>query len=309
MRVTDSLMSQSFLRNLSANTTKMQKYQEQLSTLKEVNKPSDDPLRVSKILDLNNTVIQNDQYKTTINDAVQWTNVQDSALSSATKSLQRIKTLIQSSANDTMSHSDRQANKAEIESEINGVVDALNTNFGGRYVFAGMNTTELPFKVEKIDGEITGISYHGTKETAENINLSREIAPGVSIELNTDGNALMNEKGTTGSPDNLSSFFTDVLKALDADDTEKLSDLLDRADQQLENVVSNRAKTGAIFNRLEATLERNGSEKLNLKTMLSENQDIDLAEKFMQFTMEQTAYQASLSMGTKILQTNILNYL
>jgi len=35
-----------------------------------------------------------------------------------------------------MSHSDRQANKAEIESEIHGVVDALNTNFGGRYIFA-----------------------------------------------------------------------------------------------------------------------------------------------------------------------------
>ncbi|SEK21477.1 flagellar hook-associated protein 3 FlgL [Carnobacterium iners] len=309
MRVTDSLMSQSFLRNLSTNTKKMLKYQEQLSTQKEVNKPSDDPLRISKILDLNNTIIQNDQYKTTISDAVQWTNVQDSALSSTTKSLQRIKTLIQSSANGTMTHSDRQANKAEIESEIHGVVDALNTNFGGRYVFAGMNTTEVPFEVKSVDGEITEIIYSGTKETDGNTNLSREIAPGVSIELNTDGNALMNEKGTKEKPNNLGSFFNDVLKALDSDDTEELSGLLDRADQQLENVVSNRSKTGAIFNRLEATSERNNSEKLNLKTMLSENQDIDLAEKYMEFTMEQTAYQASLSMGTKILQTNILNYL
>lgn len=310
MRVTDSLMSQSFLRNLSTNTNNMMKYQEQLSTLKEVSKPSDDPLRVSKILDLNNTIIQNDQYKTTISDSIEWTNVQDSALSSATDSLQRIKTLIQSSVNDTMSHSDRQANKAEIESEIHGFVDALNTNFGGRYVFAGMNTTETPFKVEKSDaGDITAISYSGTKETEGNTNLSREIAPGVSIELSTDGNIFMNEKGTAASPDNISTFFTDVLSALDTDDTEKLSGLLDRADQQLENVVSNRAKTGAIFNRLESTLERNDSEKLNLKTILSENQDIDLAEKYMQFTMENTAYQASLSMGTKILQTNILDYL
>ncbi|WP_034552217.1 flagellar hook-associated protein FlgL [Carnobacterium funditum] len=310
MRVTDSLMSQSFLRNLSTNTSNMMKYQEQLSTLKEVNKPSDDPLRVSKILDLNNTIIQNDQYKTTINDAVQWTNVQDSALSSTTESLQRIKTLIQSSANDTMSHSDRQANKAEIESEIHGVVDALNTNFGGRYIFAGMNTTEVPFEVDTDDaGEITGIIYHGTKKSIVSANLSREIAPGVSIELNTDGNALMNEKGASDLPDNLGSFFNDVLKALDSDDTENLSGLLERADQQLENVVSNRAKTGAIFNRLESTLERNESEKLNLKTILSENQDIDLAEKYMEFTMEQTAYKASLSMGTQILQTNILDYL
>ncbi|MBT2731851.1 flagellar hook-associated protein FlgL [Carnobacterium sp. ISL-102] len=307
MRVTDSLMSKNFLRNLSANTENVMKYQNQLSTLKEVSKPSDDPLKVSKILDLNNSIIQNDQYKTTINDAVQWTNVQDSALSSATESMQRIKTLIQSSANDTLSHEDRQANKAEIESEIQGTVDALNTNFGGRYIFAGMNTTEKPFNVEKnADGKITGITYEGTKEG--NGNLSREIAPGVSVELNTDGRKFMNAQNTDGS-DNLGTFFSEVLTALDSDDTKKLSSLLDRADQEIENVVSNRAKTGSIYNRLNATLERNDSEKLNLKSMLSENQDIDLAEKYMEYTMESTAYQAALSMGTKILQTSILDYL
>lgn len=307
MRVTDSLMSKSFLRNLSANTANVMKYQNQLSTLKEVSKPSDDPLKVSKILDLNNSIIQNDQYKTTINDAIQWTNVQDSALSSATESMQRIKTLIQYSANGTLSSEDRQANKAEIESEIQGTVDALNTNFGGRYVFAGKNTTEKPFEVKKNDnGEITGITYSGTAEG--NGNLSREIAPGVSVELNTDGRNFMNAQNADGS-DNLGTFFSEVLTALDADDTGKLSSLLDRADQEIENVVSNRSKTGSIFSRLTATLERNDSEKLNLKTMLSENQDIDLAEKYMQFTMEKSAYQAALSMGTKILDTSILDYL
>lgn len=306
MRVTDSLMSKSFLRNLSANTEKVMKYQNQLSTLKEVSKSSDDPLKVSKILNLNNSLIQNDQYKTTINDAIQWTNVQDSALSSATASMQRIRTLIQSSANGTLGHEDRQANKVEIKSEIQGTVDALNTNFGGRYIFAGMNTTEKPFKVTSVDGEITGITYSGT--ATGNGNLSREIAPGVLVELNTDGRNLMNAQNADGS-DDLGTFFSDVLTALDADDTEKLAGLLGRADQEIENVVSNRSETGSIFNRLTATLERNNNEKLNLKTLLSENQDIDLAEKYMQLTMEKSAYQAALSMGTKILDTSILNYL
>lgn len=305
MRVTDSLMSKSFLRNLSANTANVMKYQNQLSTLKEVSKPSDDPLKVSKILDLNNSIIQNDQYKTTINDAIQWTNVQDSALSSATESMQRIKTLIQYSANGTLSSEDRQANKAEIESEIQGTVDALNTNFGGRYVFAGMNTTDKPFAIDKDGaGEITGITYNNDKDTGHG-NLSREIAPGVSVELSTDGRNFMN---TNGSED-LGTFFSKALKALDEDDTKELSNLLGRADQEIENIVSNRSKTGSIFNRLTATLERNDSEKLNLKTMLSENQDIDLAEKYMQFTMEKSAYQAALFMGTKILDTSILDYL
>jgi len=70
-----------------------------------------------------------------------------------------------------------------------------------------------------------------------------------------------------------------------------------------------RTEIGAIFNRFTSAKERNESEHLNLKSMLSDKQDVDLAEKFMEYQMEAMTYQASLSMGTRILQTNILDYL
>lgn len=319
MRVTDSYMSQSFLRNLSQNMKNVQKYNNQLSSNKEVSKPSDNPLLVSKIIDLNGSISQNEQYKTTINDAIDWTNVQDSALSNASGSLQRIRTLIQASANDSMNHSDRMVNKEEILSEVNTLVDALNTNFGGRYIFSGKNTTEVPFEVETdADGNITGLVYHGTTDQVDadgnrvpvNGNLSRAVAPGVTIELKTDGRYLLNEQGADADPDNLGTFFKDLMTALDNDDTEALAGgLLARVDKEIDNIVTNRAETGAIYNRLDSTKSRNETEKLNLQSMLSEKQDIDLAEKYMQYMMETVAYQSALAMGTKVLQTNILNYL
>lgn len=307
MRVTDSLMSQNFLRNLSTNAANVQKYQTQLSTLKEVSKSSDDPLRVSKILDLKGNITQNAQYKNTISTSINFTTVQDSALDSATQALQRIKTLTQSSASDTLSDEGRQANKAEIEEEINNYVNALNTKFGNQYLFAGKNTSEAPFEVESdTNGEFLGIKYNGTTDPADKGNLTREIAAGVTIELSTDGRAYLNEQ-TPG--DNIGTFFKDVLTALDKNDTKALSGLLTRADNEIDNVVNNRSKIGAIFNSLEATKDRNESEKLNLDSTLSENQDIDLAETYTQYMMEMTAYQSSMMMGTKILQTSILDYL
>ncbi|WP_192986230.1 flagellar hook-associated protein FlgL [Carnobacterium mobile] len=307
MRVTDSLMSQNFLRNLGINTKNVQKYQTQLSTLKQVSKSSDDPLRVSKILDLKSSITQNEQYKNTISTSIDFTNVQDSALDSATQALQRIKTLTQSSASDTLSDEGRQANKAEIEEEINNYVNALNTKFGNQYLFAGKNTSEAPFEVENdANGEFLGIKYNGTTDPADKGNLTREIAAGVTIELSTDGRAYLNEQ-TPG--DNIGTFFKDVLTALDKNDTKTLSGLLTRADNEIDNVVNNRSKIGAIFNSLEATKDRNESEKLNLDSTLSENQDIDLAETYTQYMMEMTAYQSSMMMGTKILQTSILDYL
>lgn len=310
MRVTNTLMTKSYMRNLNHNTEKVHTYQEQLSSLKEVNRPSDDPLTVSKIMDLNNSIIQNDQYRTTIEDAIDWTNVQDSALANATNSMHRIDTLIQSAANGIMTAEDREAIKSNIKGEMETLVDSLNTNFGGRYVFSGQQTTTPPFTiVEGEDGKFQGIQYReSVGET--NGNLPREISPGVTVELNTDGQGLMTIPGEDGELDNLSSFFQDVFTALDEQDTEALgSELMERADNMLENIVNTRSEIGAIFNRLESAKSRNESESLNLQSMLSKNQDVDVAEKFMQYSMEMVSYEASLQIGTRILQTNILNYL
>ena len=304
MRVTTRLMSNSYLRNLNRQTSKVQKYQHQLSSLKEVSKPSDDPLTVSKIMDLNNSIVQNDYYQTTIEDAIDWTNVQDAALGQATNALGRIQNLIQSAANGTMSEEDHLAIKYNIEGEIEAFVDALNTNFGGRFVFGGQATTTQPFEVDRTDeGQIIGI------KTPENTdNLEREVSPGVTVSLLTDGEKLVNNDDF-----NLNDFFGDVLKALDSDDPAELSklggDYLDTADKAFNNMVDKRAEVGAVFNRLEAAKSRNETESLNLKSMLSNKEDIDLAEKFMEYSMEMIAYESSLQMGTRILQTNILNYL
>ncbi|WP_208560888.1 flagellar hook-associated protein FlgL [Marinilactibacillus kalidii] len=303
MRVTNALMSKSFMRNLNNNMKNVYTYQEQLSTMQQVSRPSDDPLKVSKVLDLNNEIKQNDEYKTTINDSIDFANVQDSALGNATTSIQRIYTLTQQAANGTYNDQDRQAIKAEVENEIDTLMDSLNTSFGGRYIFAGNNTTTKPFTKEaSVDGAIPKVTYNGTAD-----NTSKEIARGVTIELKTDGSKLM-LTGEDGS--DLGTFFNDLLTALDSGDTEQLGgDLLSTVDKQMNNIINLRTDIGATQNRLVAAKDRNESEYLNLKTTFSNTQDIDLAETYMKYSMEMVSYEASLQMGTKILQNNLLDYI
>lgn len=300
-------MSSNFINNLQSNLKNLSKVQNQLSSLKEVSKSSDNPMLVSEIMDLNNSIIQNEEYMSTIKDSIGFSNMQDSAYDAATKSVSRIRTLIQQAGTDTVNNEDRQLIKAEVEAEIETLTDALNTNFGGKYIFSGMKTTTKPFSIEKdANGKMIELKYSGTSD-----NLTRRISQGVQIELKTDGTSLMNERVTeAGTTDNLSIFLTDVLTALEDNNVTALSgNLLERADIESGNIVTQRAENGAVFNRLEASKERNTSENLNLESMRSDKQDIDLAEKFMEYTMEQTAYQASLAMGTKILSTSILDYI
>lgn len=294
------------MRNLNNNMKSVYKYQEQLSTMEQVSRPSDDPLKVSKVLDLNNEIKQNEEYKSTINDSIDFTNAQDSALANATDSMQRIYTLTQQAANGTYNDADREAIKAEVVNEIETLVDSLNTSFGGRYIFAGQKTTTKPFETQYVDGEFSGVTYEGSK-TEESGNLNKEIARGVTVELKTDGRALMNDQAANGD---LGSFLNDLVSALDSNDTEALSGgLLERVDSEMNNIVNTRTDIGAIQNRLVAAKDRNESEYLNLKTTYSNTQDIDLAETYMQYSMEMVAYEASLQMGNKILQNNLLNYM
>jgi flagellar hook-associated protein 3 FlgL len=248
---------------------------------------------------------QNKTYNNTIKDSISWTKAQDSALESVSTSMLRIRSLVQSSANATAGSEELGANRSEIEQEIAGIVESLNTNFDGRYLFSGTNTTTAPFEIVKENDAIVGIKYNGTSE-----DLPREIANGVSVDLLASGDRLMNETGTATDPQNLSTYFNDLLSALRSDDKDALGgELLTAHDQHATNVVNVRAQIGTLYNRLEAAADRNETEKLNLTETLSNKQDVDIAEKYMEYQNQMTAYRSTLAMGTKIMQMSILDYL
>src|SRR5690554_1171236 len=111
-------MSSGFLRNLNNNLVQMQKYQNQLSSGKEVSKPSDDPMAVSKIMDVKNNIKASEQYNKNITDTIGWVDTQDTALSGVTKTLQRVRELVIYGANDALSDSDRDALANEVKQSI-----------------------------------------------------------------------------------------------------------------------------------------------------------------------------------------------
>src|SRR5690554_904671 len=94
MRITNNTLTGNYLRNLSRNLKAMQKYQNQLSSGKEVSRPSDNPMLVARIMQLDSNVRMNEQYEKNISDALGWTDTADGALNVVTSTLQRTKKLI-----------------------------------------------------------------------------------------------------------------------------------------------------------------------------------------------------------------------
>ena len=132
MRISTNMVNADFLNNLATTTNKVQSTMNQLASLKEVNKASDNPLLVSKILDLNVSISQNSSYAMTISDAKDWTTTQDGALQLVEKSMNNIRNIIVAVNNSgSLTDSEYKAYKSELQQEIGTVVDAMNTNYAG----------------------------------------------------------------------------------------------------------------------------------------------------------------------------------
>ncbi|HAE62353.1 MAG TPA: flagellar hook-associated protein 3 [Eubacteriaceae bacterium] len=300
MRITNNTLTGNYLRNLNRNLKQMQKYQNQLSSGKEVSKPSDDPMKVSRIMNLGNSISENEQFKKNIEDSLGWAKTADGSLSEVSATLLRARDLIVYGSNGTLSDTDRSALVDEMSMLTEQLTQLFNTNFDGRYIFGGQKTTEPPFSVE---GGL--MAYNG-----DNNNISREIAPKVGIDLLSDGSLFTTTEGTVTGNDDLGEILLSVKQALEDGDLEALSkDLLGDMDKHIDNVIRFRSKMGAVYNRLEAAQQRNEAENLNMTELLSKSEDIDIAEKMMEFSMMSTVYQASLSTGAKILQPSLLDYI
>lgn len=300
MRITNSTLNNNFLRNLSRNLEQMQKYQNQLSSGKEVSRSSDNPLLVSKIMSIDNNIKANRQYNSNIKDTLGWVETQDSALNDVTSILHRIRNLITYGANGSLSETDRLAIRDEVNMQIEQLAESLNTNFDGRYIFGGQRTNSTPFKVED-----NILKYQG-----DGNNIFREISQGVTLELITDGGRIMDTNNISSENNDLGLLLKNVVEAMENGDIDALSDeLLGDIEKHLDNVIRVRSQIGAIYNRVEAAQSRNEAENMNLSKVLSEREDIDIAEKYMEYMVMSTVYQASLSVGSKILQPSLLDYL
>ncbi|MZQ99739.1 MAG: flagellar hook-associated protein FlgL [Acidaminobacter sp.] len=303
MRVTNRMMGEDFLIHLRRNLNQMHKTQNQLTTGKLFSRPSDNPVMVSRALSLETEVGRNAQYKRNIEDASGWVETTDGALNEIGASLNRLRELAIAAANGTNSDAEYKAYEIEVGQLIQGLSQIGNSKYDGRFLFGGTKTMTSPFSTDEVTGKI---AYSGNEER-----LRHEVLPGVRIEINITGHEIFEAK--KDGEDSLSEVLAKFKKGLaEADSVERKTiggDILKQLDEKIETVLSIRSKNGATANRLEAMTTLNDSEALNLTELLSKAEDIDFAEKVMQFAMMENAYKASLSTGAKILQPTLLDYL
>ncbi|SEM32990.1 flagellar hook-associated protein 3 FlgL [Paenisporosarcina quisquiliarum] len=294
MRVTQSMLSNNMLRNLSGSYNKMATLQEQINSGKKITRPSQDPVVAIKGIGYRTDLNKVEQYQRNLGEVNNWLDSSDDALDKVGIALHRVQELVTQASSDTLTPDDRTKVEKEITQIKEQIRDMGNTKVGGKYIFSGTNTNS-PLH----DG-----TNFLTTATAPGVNkdVNIEVYDGVEITVNTKGLDLFQ---------NIDAMITGL--ETDLKDPSKSGNDFDKyltlkSDNE-EAVLAARADIGARQNRVEMMENRLGAQEVIVTKQLSNNEDIDYEKVITEMITQESIHQAALSVGAKIIQATLVDFI
>jgi flagellar hook-associated protein 3 FlgL len=301
MRITNNMLINNMLNNLNNNLNRMNKYQNQLATGKKISLPSDDPIVASRALKLRTDVAEIQQYKRNVDDANSWMDITETTLGQMGDVMHRVRELAVQAGNETNTPEDLDKIKQEMGQLKVQMVHLANTTYAGRYIFSG-------FKTDKALMDDNGVFLIDISNSEQ---IHFEIGIGDDIHINVTGSDLFNNgtDAAAGDTSGLLATFDAIITALDSGDNEAVGNMLGQIDDDINNILRVRSGIGARMNRLELTANRLEDDFINFTSLMSKNEDADIAEVIMNLQNEENVYRASLSAGARVIQPSLVDFL
>lgn len=152
MRVTNMMLRNNSLSNVGKAKNKLLKADQQYTTQKKINRPSDDPVIAVRSLKYRTQLSEIQQYvEKNIEDAYGWMNVTESAMDNIGNIFTTLKGLMDQGASGNYTASDRSDIAQTLKEQVEHIyMDEANADYAGRYVFSGYRTdTSLVFGKEE----------------------------------------------------------------------------------------------------------------------------------------------------------------
>ena len=291
MRVTESSTNRATLANIQLDASRLADLQEQMSSGRQITKPSDNPTGTVTALQLRSQLSQAKQFQANSNDALGWLTTVDSAYGSITSQLEQVRTLVVQGMNTgTGNPASNGALAQQVDQARASLLSLANASYQGRPVFGGTTAGSVAFD--------TSGNYVGDSGT-----VTRTVGPNASVDLNTQATATF---GANGS--NLFDLLSGIANDLRTNPANLGSDLTQLDARQLA-ITSDRSLAGAKYQRIQTVQSAASTNSLQLTSQLSDLQDIDLAETVVQVTSANTAYQAALATTAKVGQISLMDFL
>lgn len=293
IRITEQSRVTSHVSYLQSASQAMDKIQQELSTGRKIDKPSDDPEGTTKSMSYRKDIIFETQMRRNIDGGVAFMNATESALNSATDAIHRARELAVAGANGTNSQSGRDAMAIEVDQLLQQMVQIGNSNFGGAYIFAGQKTDQPAF-VATGAPTITGVTFQGDTGAR-----TRRISTQDTYAVNVTG------------PQAFGAVFQHLIQLRDdlRNNPSNVNNSIGSLDKDLDTVLAARADIGARINTFNDVSARSESKDTDLQGLRANIEDVDVTEAIVALTAKQNQLQATLGAIGRTMNMSLLDFL
>ncbi len=271
---------------------------EQISTQKRINRTSDDPVGLGRVIKSRATLNDMEQFQKNIEFTKGYIERAEASLQGITDFLIRGKELAIALANDTYGPSSRSAAAKEVKELIDGIVGLANSQYGNRFVFGGFRSQTPP------------LSRDGTFLGDDGV-IFLQVDQGIFKQINLQARGLFEpnhyerENGRFGMIHTLEL----LREGLETNDVETIRKVMDELEYHLDKVTGSQAILGGIHNGVENTLKRlEISSEITTKEV-SSIEDADSFKTISDFKKTEDILQSTLLASNKLLQPSLLNFM
>ncbi|HEX2299948.1 MAG TPA: flagellar hook-associated protein FlgL [Pseudonocardiaceae bacterium] len=292
MRITQRAVALTSLQGLNRNLDAVGKLQQQLTSGKLINAPSDSPTGTNKAMQTRSDMAAIAQQGRNITDAQSWLEQGDSTLREMLDTVRRVRDLTVQGLNaGASSDASQQALATEVISLQEGLIGLANTNVQGRPLFGG---TTAASKAYNADGTWAGQAGPP---------ITRKVSGSEMVRVDVTGPEAFGD-----APNNLFTIVSDIGRDLTLAPA-AVAGHLDKLDGIMQKMLTTVADIGARGARVERAEEMNFDQSLTLQQLLGETENVDLPNTIMRLQMQQVGYEAALAATAKAISPTLMDYL
>jgi flagellar hook-associated protein 3 FlgL len=314
-RITNGILFRNAIADISRQTQRLFKVQEQASSGLRINHLSDDPVGVRAATLLKAGLESTAQSQRNITQARSRVTDAESSLVETSDVLLEAKLIAIQGRNDTMDATSRVNLAGVVESLHERLMAAANRQSSGGFIFSGYTSDVKPFT--QVGSFVAGSPPPTVTFSGDPSEVQTEIDEGVLLRSTLNGERVFMGRANGGvTPDagrvDLFAVLGNLWEALNTDTKAGVAAVgaaIDELATGLLQVSLERTDIGSIDNQLTKFDSRLSSRKLDLSQRLSDVQDADSVEVFSDLVTQETALRASLQVSARMLQPSLLDFL
>lgn len=310
MRISSKMMSRQLIDNMNNLYNNMASQHTKVTTGKSFQSASEDPVNAVKSMDITSELKRAEQFEGNILEAESFLNEQEVSLGGVSDSLVEIQEVLQQALNSTYNDNDKASFAQVVDSVRDNIVSLLNKDHAGKYVFGGYNTSTTPVTGTSGAYVYNGESITGMDQIKEKGFNSQEFKYRTGNGTDVDVSLSAIEITGTGDDNMLSLLenISDQLKNPPADN-EKLNEYLGMTNDFFDSVQVKRSQVGAKMSSMDLLKNQNIEDRTSLTNLLSQVEDVDIEQAMIDFKTTEMVYQAALSVGAKIIQPSLVDFI